>query len=267
MKFILLFASLAWSSGETVPVEDITKPGALQAIQQSFDDKFSVRGGTITGHTNLSSTTVNDSLSVDGAVDLNSTVNVDGAATFSSSFTVQSDGRNIVLSTETATDTMRIVGTTGRIEGNINSHIYPWRVQIPIYFGEDDGSNSGGLVANSSQLHGWLRDVTDTSNCAAGQNSYIEYNVILASGTWTMQVYTTTNNTDRGIASFQIDGVEVGTRNQYGAGSDTLRSDTFTGISVTSSGKHAVRVIISSKDAASSGYCFRISGLEMRRTL
>ena len=55
MKLLLLIVLNCWAGGETVPIESLDKPGALQAMQQAFDDKFSIRGGTITGTSLFSS--------------------------------------------------------------------------------------------------------------------------------------------------------------------------------------------------------------------
>lgn len=55
---ILLIASCAWGQQQSVlPVEDMKKEGALQAMQQMSDSKFSIYGGTVTGQISASSIT------------------------------------------------------------------------------------------------------------------------------------------------------------------------------------------------------------------
>jgi len=57
--FILLYTLTKSAYGETqiLPVEDMTKPGAQQVLQQDLDSKFGVSGGTVTGQVTLSSNT------------------------------------------------------------------------------------------------------------------------------------------------------------------------------------------------------------------
>ena len=63
--FLIMFVSSCFGAGETVPVENFDKPGSLQAYQQALDDKFSVRGGTITGYVVFTpSITVNGDIAI-----------------------------------------------------------------------------------------------------------------------------------------------------------------------------------------------------------
>ena len=60
MRIMVLIASLCWAGGESLPIESFDKPGAVQAVQQALDDKFSIRGGTVSATAVfLSSMTVN----------------------------------------------------------------------------------------------------------------------------------------------------------------------------------------------------------------
>ena len=75
MKLLLLIVLNCWAGGETVPIESLDKPGALQAMQQAFDDKFSIRGGTITGTSLFSS-----SVTVKGILSAETNASFTGAA-------------------------------------------------------------------------------------------------------------------------------------------------------------------------------------------
>ena len=58
MKFIILLCSVSWGQQQSIlPVEDLEKEGAIQAIQQMSDSKFSIYGGTITGHISIATIT------------------------------------------------------------------------------------------------------------------------------------------------------------------------------------------------------------------
>lgn len=72
MRFLLLLlTSTAWSQVSNLPVEDMEKDGALQAIHQGMDDKFQTTGGTITGRTSFTGTvTMSSTLDVTGNVDV-----------------------------------------------------------------------------------------------------------------------------------------------------------------------------------------------------
>lgn len=57
---IFILAANARAQQETLPVEILTKDGAIQAMQKAFDDKFSIYGGTVAGHIYASSITWTD---------------------------------------------------------------------------------------------------------------------------------------------------------------------------------------------------------------
>ena len=76
-NILLLLASVASADPQVLPVEDMDEPGAQQALQQNLDSRFSVTGGTITGHVHFSS-------SVTGLVGTGAVgdVTLDGTQTF-----------------------------------------------------------------------------------------------------------------------------------------------------------------------------------------
>ena len=103
LSLLLTCYSLAGAQ-DMLPVEDLEKDGTVNAIHQSLDGKFSVRGGTMTGAFFPSSTTVRHTLDVDGAAnfgssaDFDTTVNVDGELTASSAtITNQLDVNGTIL--------------------------------------------------------------------------------------------------------------------------------------------------------------------------
>ena len=79
---LLLLATVASADPQVLPVEDMEKPGAEQALQQNLDSKFSITGGTITGHVHFSSS-VTGLNGADGGASLTNAQTFIGSNTFS----------------------------------------------------------------------------------------------------------------------------------------------------------------------------------------
>lgn len=99
---------------------------------------------------------------------------------------------------------------------------------------------------------------------AAAQNDYLEYDVLLGAGTWTMDLYHNTA-TSRGIYTVTIDGVSAGTIDGYAASGTNARSS-ITAIAVTVSGVKRVRLQMATKNASSSNYVGNVSAMTWTRT-
>lgn len=94
---------------------------------------------------------------------------------------------------------------------------------------------------------------------------WIEWDVLLDAGTWALDVICQRRE-NRGIIDYSIDGVEVGSHDQYGASAAYNQIATFSGITVGTTGIHTLRATVDGKHASSSNYYFVLSLLTLRRT-
>ena len=102
-------------------------------------------------------------------------------------------------------------------------------------------------------------------NSGGSQNDAINWDVILPAGTWRVDLLHT-KGTDRGVYSVRFDGVEKGTIDGYNASAQYNQASSVTGITVASSGKVTVALVMATKHASSSSYVGAIQGLRLRRT-
>lgn len=138
MRLILFLALRCWGAGESLPIEDFTKPGAVQAVQQAFDDRFSVRGGTVTGP-----------------------------------FIVRSDGASVILSTDPVINSVELDGTTGRLTISSSVMVLEGMSVGSIFNGTEGSINlSGALYGNGikGMILGGMYCVA-TGTTASGSNN------------------------------------------------------------------------------------------------
>lgn len=152
-------------------------------------------------------------------------------------------------------------GIFGHPRGNLRDGLQPFPSVVKLHPwaapSSQSGSSSIALVAgrlyDAEFLNGGL--VTD----------YLEWPVILAAGTWKLQVVGT-QFTDAAILSWSLDGVVFGTIDQYAATAQIDVIQTITDIQVGSSGKKLLRVASSTKNASSSGFTARMTHISMLKT-
>lgn len=97
------------------------------------------------------------------------------------------------------------------------------------------------------------------------QNDEINFDLVLAQGTWDVEVMHDTG-ASRGIISVQFDGVEKGTIDPYNASISYNNLSSVTGIAVAVSAKVRLKLKIATKNASSSGYFCQIQHIQLRRT-
>lgn len=100
---------------------------------------------------------------------------------------------------------------------------------------------------------------------SGAQNAEISFDVVLAAGTWTIEVMYTAN-TDHGIASVQLDTVEKGTIDTYNGSATYNNLGSVTGIAVSTSQKYRLKLKMATKHASSSSYRGEIVHVQLRRT-
>jgi hypothetical protein len=96
-------------------------------------------------------------------------------------------------------------------------------------------------------------------------NGSITYTVNLAAGTYRMDAYMLRNNS-YGVVTFAIDGAELATTWDGYNTSITTSLLTVTGITVTGSGDHQIRLQVKSKNASSSQFFMAHAGIHFTRT-
>ena len=112
MSALLILALAAQAA--MLPVEDLEKDNAVNAIGQALDDRLSVRGGTVTGRVDFkSSGTFSGSMTVAGATAANGTLTVGGVSTFNSSATF--NGPATFVSTMTLSTNSGAVPASGGV--------------------------------------------------------------------------------------------------------------------------------------------------------
>lgn len=110
---------------------------------------------------------------------------------------------------------------------------------------------------NSSFIFGVL-------NLSGGSGSSIEWDVLLDAGTYTFDVFGY-KNTDAGIIDVLVDGVSVGTVDQYAASGATAKQ-TVASVVIAAAGVKRIKLSVTTKNASSSAYLARISALGFTRT-
>lgn len=100
---------------------------------------------------------------------------------------------------------------------------------------------------------------------SGAQNAEISWTLSLAAGTWTIDL-NHHRSTNVGIYSVRIDNVEVGTVDGYVASPTFNNRNSVTGVVVTTTGSHVLKLVMATKNASSSSFFGVIQGVGMRRT-
>ena len=140
--------------------------------------------------------------------------------------------------------------------------LYPSRFHITPWM---SWSGSGGTTPTrtASTSHVGLGFI---QNGAAADADHYEWNVEMASGTWSVKLLFE-KDTDCGVFDVSVDGVAVSSGNDAYNGSATYNNVlTVTGVAVASSGNHAVRVAANTKNASSSDFVIPVSTVSGVRT-
>ena len=102
-------------------------------------------------------------------------------------------------------------------------------------------------------------------NTTSATTDYWEFQMWMDAGTWKHAgVYHTSSG--NGIVSIQIDGVEVGTLDQYEASGASNKYAEVTGIAVATAGLKTIRYATPTKNASSSNYSAHVNSAAWIRT-
>lgn len=143
----------------------------------------------------------------------------------------------------------------------------PWQVEVDcvqpkavggswdFWFGTDAGSGTDPLAYNSIYYN---------KNSAA-QNDWIEFDVTLAAGTWTIALFHYCEH-NQAIRSIYIDGTLVGSIDGYANPGDHDRRDSITGVTVSTTGRHTLKVVAATRNDNCDGWLIGIQHITLRRT-
>lgn len=136
----------------------------------------------------------------------------------------------------------------------------PWLIDVDVFPTAIAQTNwdTIALPAGSPVFYG-------NKSSSGAQNAEINWDVVLAAGTWTIELIHHTF-TDTGIYTVQLGGVTKGTIDGYSAGDVVNVRSSVTGIVVASSGKVRLKLLMATKNASASSYTGRIQHVQLRRT-
>jgi hypothetical protein len=135
----------------------------------------------------------------------------------------------------------------------------PWLIDINVFM---TPINHVGWNTNTVNTN-CIRNGIKSSN--GSQNNEISFDVILAVGTWTIELMHMQQSLC-GIYTALIDGISVGTIDGYTASIAYSVRSSVTGVTITSAGKHRLTLRMATKNASSTGYYGQIQHIQLRRT-
>lgn len=94
---------------------------------------------------------------------------------------------------------------------------------------------------------------------------YIEWPVVLAAGTYRLELQHTKSNS-MGIITVKVDGAAHGTTIDGYNATEVIANSALTGVSVPTAGRRTIRLEVTSKNASSSNHYIGFSGLTLYRT-
>lgn len=144
--------------------------------------------------------------------------------------------------------------------GGPPERLLPWLFNVDVFmtpvsqvnWPESSGTSISYLYASVRQSTG-------------AQNAEINFDVVLAAGTWTVELICTTTASS-GIYTVQFDGATAGTLDSYSSSTAYNVRMSLTGISIASSGKKGLKLLMATKNASSSSYYGMLQHIQFKRT-
>lgn len=137
-----------------------------------------------------------------------------------------------------------------RVAGKVVPLLSPSVVNMPIF----------GFVANTN----WATPLAGALVSSGAVDAQVQYRVIADAGTYTIRLVHN-RDADRGIYSFLVDGVAVGTIDGYSAVAGPVIG-AVTGVTFNGSGEHLIIVRMSTKHASATSFVGSIQGLTLIKT-
>lgn len=153
-----------------------------------------------------------------------------------------------------------LTATGGTFNPDVNM---PWLIDVDVFM--TPVANTNWNVISDPVSGSGVTIYNGQMNSNASQNAAITWNVVLAAGTWTVELLHRAW-TDRGIYSVQFDTVEKGTIDGYNATDAPSTRSSVTGISVPTTAKIALTLKMATKNVSASNYRGSIQHIQLRRT-
>jgi hypothetical protein len=136
--------------------------------------------------------------------------------------------------------------------------LLPWNIGIDVMMTPIAQSNFQLGSTSSSYVY--------NAYCVVvAQSGYAEYDVVLARGTWTIEIVHQ-KQFGNGIYTLQLNGATVGTIDSYSASTvDNARAQ-ITGVVVDYTSKYRLRITNPTKNASASNYFLRYHHIQFKRT-
>ena len=135
----------------------------------------------------------------------------------------------------------------------------PWTIFIDVLHSPKSQVNWNQITVSAAILHA---AALDSSNA---QNNSIAWDVILAAGTWSLELFTLKGD-DRAVISIQFDSVEKATIDTYAASYTSNILASVTDIVVPTTKKIELKLKTTTKNQLSSGYYASIMSVRLMRT-
>lgn len=142
----------------------------------------------------------------------------------------------------------------------VNAHAcLPWLIDI------------NPMAAAAVSAVTWSTKTVDTAQLGNGylqasvQNAELNFDVVLAAGTWDIRILSLTNNLS-GIYTVQLDGVTVGTIDHYSASVVRNIWGAVNSVAVATSGKKRLKFLMATKNASSTDYRGYLTAIQLQRT-
>lgn len=139
------------------------------------------------------------------------------------------------------------------------SGLLPWTIDIDPFTTPATQTNWSTIGIDPAQIKNGSLAST------GAQSAQIGWDVVMAAGTWTLNVLTITI-LNAGIIGAALGPSPVGVMDTYSAGTTYNVSKSITGIVVSTTGKKRLTLTMATKNDASSGYFGRLSAVRLLRT-
>jgi hypothetical protein len=135
----------------------------------------------------------------------------------------------------------------------------PWTIFIDPFPTPKSNTNWNTISLNSSQIKNGFKAASDVIN------NEITWDIVLAKGTWTIELLTPTH-TNAGIISVQFDSVEKGTIDLYSESTIYNLRSAINGINVPTTKKIELKLKVTGQNTNSSGYVANLTDIILKRT-
>ena len=149
--------------------------------------------------------------------------------------------------------------------GGLSADLLPWLIDIDPYMTPVAQVGTfailSGAALSMALVHNFIR-----YNSSNAQNDELDYDVVLAAGTWTIETMHITAS-DNAIITVNLGSTTVGTYDAYSSGMAGNVCSAITGIAVATTAKYRLRLIAATRNGSNTtGWSLNLQHLQLRRT-